>query len=59
MNSNSKKPYNYDKYLYKDTIKCFFSKKVKYFRHISSHFDKFALNFAPFISFASTCLWSH
>ncbi len=56
--SNSLKPVDYDKHLYKErhAIECFFS-KLKFFRRVFSRFDKSARNFKAFLSFVGTLIW--
>jgi transposase len=56
--SNSRNPYQYDKYVYKErhAIECLFS-KMKHFRRVFSRFYKSMRNFSAFLSFVGVCIW--
>ena len=56
--SNSLKPVEYDKHIYKErhAIECFFG-KIKYFRRVFSRFDKSSRNFMAFLAFVGAILW--
>lgn len=55
---NSKKPNEYDKFLYKERhqIECFFG-KIKHFRRIFSRFEKSAASYMAFLHFVGTLIW--
>jgi transposase len=56
--SNTKEPWNYDEYLYKERhlVECFFG-RIKHFRRIFSRFDKSALSYLSFLNFVGTLIW--
>lgn len=55
---NSKQPRAYDRHLYQERhlVECFFN-KIKWFRRISTRFDKLDRNYLGFLSFVSVLIW--
>ncbi len=56
--ANRKKPYDYDKDLYKErhAIECLFS-KIKHYRRVFSRFDKSLKSFTSFVAIVGALIW--
>ena len=56
--SNRRTPREYDKHLYKERhlVECFIG-KIKHYRRIFSRFEKLAIRYLGFLSFAGALIW--
>ncbi len=55
-NRAARRPCDYAAYKERHLVECFIG-KLKYFRRVSSRFDKYARRFLAFIHLASTAIW--